>query len=338
MSDAAIQQKLAAMFAANKDEVSVPKIYIDMTGGWETGAVLDEIMFWTLPKKNTGRTSLRVFRDHKLWLAVRRAEWWERKRLTERQADTAIGKLITQGLIEKDVFLFDGKPTVHLRLITSKFAALYAEKLRGFAVQEDDENLIRDIADLYSMMGFPPENVISNLQNGEMLNLQNGEIINSPLQPEKTTREIPQNMPIEWYVQHDLPVPPELIKNNAAEAEAIHEFESAFGFNQLPWDTTSDWQAFKKWVVKIYQSAPADFRDYVEWRDGKGKYDAMSNKQIRLTPRAFMDTGYPTFKASAMYAKKTDEVRPEYKPYKPEERNYVPRPATIKPVIRKPAE
>lgn len=184
MTDAAIQQKLAAMFAANKDEVSVPKIYIDMTGGWETGAVLDELMFWTLPKKNTGKTSLRVFRNEFLWLAVRRSEWWERKRLTERQADNAIGKLITQGLIEKDVFLFDGKPTVHLRLITSKFAALYAEKLQEIAVGEDDENLIRDIADLYTMMGFPPQNVISNLQNGEMLNLQNGEIINSPIQPE----------------------------------------------------------------------------------------------------------------------------------------------------------
>lgn len=159
-----------------------------------------------------------------------------------------------------------------------------------------------------------------------------------PLRVKRVNTATPQNMPIEWYVQHDLPVPPELTQTNAAEVQAIHEFESAFGFNQLPWDTTSDWQAFKKWVVKIYQSAPADFREYVEWRSGNGKYDAMSNKQIRLTPRAFMDTGYPTFKASAMYAKKTDETRPEYKPYKPEEKNYVPRPATIKPVIRKPAE
>lgn len=313
MSDAAIQQKLAAMFAANKDEVSVPKIYIDMTGAWETGAILDEILFWTLPKKNTGRTSLRVFRDQKLWLAVRRADWWDRKRLTERQADTAIGKLVTQGLIEKDVFLFDGKPTVHLRLIMSKFVALYAEKMKEFADQEEDENLIRDISDLYAMMGFPNENVISNLQNGEMLNLQNGEIINSPVQPENTTtKEIPQNMPLDWYVQHNLPIPEGLTANNALEAGALHEFESAFGFSQLPWDTTSDWQALKKWAVKIYQSDPQDFRDYVEWRGGKGKYDAMSNKQIRLTPRAFMDTGYPTFKASAMH--KTDEERGEYRP------------------------
>lgn len=189
--------------------------------------------------------------------------------------------------------------------------------------------------------GSQPTLLVNPLDSGSqptLLEVVNPLDSNHPLTVNEPSRETPKNMPIDWYIQHNLPVPPELTKSNSLEAEALHEFESAFGFNQLPWDTTSDWQAFKKWVVKIYQSAPADFRDYVEWRGGKGKYDAMSNKQIRLTPRAFMDTGYPTFKASAMYAKKTDETRPEYKPYKPEEKNYVPRPATIKPVIRKPAE
>ena len=62
-TEAGVQQKLAAMFAANKDEVSIPKIYIDMTGDWKAAAVLDELLFWTLPKKGTGKTSLRVFRN-----------------------------------------------------------------------------------------------------------------------------------------------------------------------------------------------------------------------------------------------------------------------------------
>ncbi len=183
-AQAAIQQKLAAMFSANKDEVSVPKIYIDMTDDYASAAVLDELLFWTLPKKSTGRTSLRVFKKGALWLAVRRKDWWDRKRLTERQADTAINKLIGLNLIEKDVFLFDGKPTVHLRMNMTTFVKMYGDKMQEIAGQEDDENLIRDISDLYSMMGFPNENVISNLQNGEMLNLQNGEFINSPVQPE----------------------------------------------------------------------------------------------------------------------------------------------------------
>lgn len=208
MNESAIQQKLAAMFAANKDEVCVPKIYIDMVSDLEAAAVLDEIMFWTLPKK--GKTSLRVFRNGSLWLAVRRSDWWERKRLTERQADSAIAKLIKLNLIEKDVFLYNGKPTVHLRMKTAEFVRQYSLKLSELAVEEGDESLIKDISDLYEMMGFPNETVISNLPNGEgaspngeMLNLPNGEFINSPQQPPNTTSRPSSKFsdPL-WDIQH----------------------------------------------------------------------------------------------------------------------------------------
>lgn len=206
-NEAAIQQKLAAIFAANKDEVSIPKIYIDITGDIEAAAVLDELMFWTLPKKGTGKTSLRVFKKGALWLAVRRRDWWDRKRLTERQADSAIAKLVKMELVEKEVFLFDGKPTVHLRMNMTKFTRLYSEKMQEIASQEEDQNLIRDIADLYQMMGFPNETVNSILQNGEMLNLQNGEFINSLQQPENTTigADAP-NLPLEWQIAQEKPI------------------------------------------------------------------------------------------------------------------------------------
>lgn len=187
MTDSAIQHKLAAMFAANKDDVSVPKIYIDMTDDYPAACVLDELLFWTLPKKN-GKTSLRVFRNGSLWLAVRRADWWDRKRITERQADRAIDKLIALDLVEKDVFLFDGKPTVHLRMKMQTFVTMYGDAISAIAIDENDENLTKDLADLYQMMGFPiHQTVISNSPNGEMLNSPNGEIINSPIQPLNTS-------------------------------------------------------------------------------------------------------------------------------------------------------
>lgn len=193
--ETAIQQKLAAIFAANKDDISIPKIYVDMTNDIGAAAVLDEIMFWTLPKRG-GKTGLRVFKDGRLWLAVRRADWWERKRLTARQADTAIEKLVKLDLVEKDIFLFDGKPTVHLRLKTQNFVRLYSEKLSASMkdLPEDEQaELLHDISDLYQMMGFPSqnregnENVISISQNCKMLNLQNREIINIPLHPPTTS-------------------------------------------------------------------------------------------------------------------------------------------------------
>ena len=185
-NESAVQQRLAAIFATNKDEITIPKIYVDMTEDLKAAAVLDELMFWTLPKRNTGKTSLRVYRDGGLWLAVRRSDWWDRKRLSERQSDGAITKLVELDLIEKDVFLFGGKPTVHIRLKMKNFVKMYAEKIQEIT-QEYDENTAGDIADLYEMMGFPNEMVKSNLPNGEMLNLPNGEIINSLQQPPITS-------------------------------------------------------------------------------------------------------------------------------------------------------
>lgn len=118
---------------------------------------------------------------------------------------------------------------------------------------------------------------------------------------------------------------------------ACNEFESALGFGSLPWDSTADWTGLRKFVVKLYQTDAQEFRKFDTWRKGDGKYQGCTNKSIRENPRIFIDTHYPTFKAStAMY--KTDETRPEYKPFVPEERNYVPRPENIKPVIRKTVE
>lgn len=130
-----------------------------------------------------------------------------------------------------------------------------------------------------------------------------------PLRVKRVNTEIHQNMPPEWYIQHDLPIPENLTQRAQIEKAATDEFESAIGFSQLPWDTTKDWQTFKTWVVKIYQSNPSDFRDYAAWRKDSGKYDAMSNKQIRLNPAAFRDTGYPTFKAAQDMSKPIEKDR-----------------------------
>jgi len=118
---------------------------------------------------------------------------------------------------------------------------------------------------------------------------------------------------------------------------ACNEFESALGFGSLPWDSTANWAELRKFIVKLYQSDPQEFRKFEAWRMDAGKYQGCTNKSIRENPVIFKDTHYPTYKAHSTM-RKTDESRPEYQPYKPEEKNYVPRPANIKPVIRKPVE
>ncbi len=95
------------------------------------------------------------------------------------------------------------------------------------------------------------------------------------------------------------------------ELDTLHDFERIFGFGALPWYSNTIWEKFAKFLIK---SGGQWFNDYVIWRNGDGKYKAFSNKKIRETPAAFMDTGYPEYEASKMY-RKTDESRPEYKPF-----------------------
>ena len=98
---------------------------------------------------------------------------------------------------------------------------------------------------------------------------------------------------IENAIATNQPVTPGMLKPE--EHNAPREFERAFGFGELPWDSTQTWQKFKKFVVSVYQSTPRAFAEYVQWREGEGKYRAFSNKKIRETPAAFMDTGWPEF-------------------------------------------
>ena len=106
-----------------------------------------------------------------------------------------------------------------------------------------------------------------------------------------------------------------------AELDTLHDFERVFNFGALPWYSTTVWEKFAKFLIK---SGGQWFADYVQWREGDGKYKAFSNKKIRETPAAFMDTGYPEYEASKMYRKPSE---PAYKPYIAPEGNYVPRPS-----------
>lgn len=190
--ETAALQKYALIKSSAEDIVSVSKIYIDMTGDIEAAMVLDELMFWTCPTKRRG-TGLRVRRDGYLWLAVGRSDWWERKRITERQADRAVRKLEELGLVQKKVMLFGGKTTVHLRVIVKKFFELYAKNTPQFDDEggEDDAN---DLADLYEMMGAIHQTVNPDSPNGKTMDSPNGKTINSPVTVLKTVKgQNPEN-------------------------------------------------------------------------------------------------------------------------------------------------
>jgi hypothetical protein len=149
-------RKYAAIQKAAEETIGCQKIYIDIAGGVPEAFVLDELIFFTLPRPETGKSGLRVWKEGVLWMAVSRAEWWERKRLTPKEADGAIERLLKRDLIFKDHFLFNKQKTTHLRLNVTEFFKRYTEELEKQNPPEDEgDTMLKDIQDLYEMLGIP---------------------------------------------------------------------------------------------------------------------------------------------------------------------------------------
>jgi len=196
---------LATIQEKSKDDVSVAKIYIDICDGdWVAGAILDELIFWTIPKKGTRKTKLRVWKNGKLWLVCSRSEWWDRKRIKERQADRGIAKLIEMKLVEKTISKFSGKPQMHLRIIPKTFFELYMKAIKDEMVDFYEDDIQLELEDLYEMMRWsdspngelPPSdspNGDSDSPNGEIINSPNtSRTVNNPISGEKTATSIPE--------------------------------------------------------------------------------------------------------------------------------------------------
>lgn len=183
-------RRYAAIQKATEDKIGCQKIYVDIAGGIEEAFILDELIFFTLPRPETGKTGLRVWKEGSLWMAVSRSEWWDRKRITAKQADGAIERLVKRGLVLKDYFLFNKQKTTHLRLNVAEFFRRYMEALEEQNPPEDEsDSSLKDISDLYEMMGIPvqdtPEGIPEKVegipvQEGDSLN---GDSINSPHTP-----------------------------------------------------------------------------------------------------------------------------------------------------------
>ena len=137
---------------ASRDIIDFKKTYADMCGDVLAGLMLSEIVYWYLPDR-AGNTKLRVLHADELWIAVRRYDWWERVRLSPREADRAMKVLVDEQIIIKTLYKFDGDPTVHIRLdravFLAKFAATVAEPptnpwLPGNSISPIRENELTD--------------------------------------------------------------------------------------------------------------------------------------------------------------------------------------------------
>lgn len=117
----------------------------------------------------------------------------------------------------------------------------------------------------------------------------------------KESKPIPQNMPIDWYIQHGMPIPAGLTDGAKAETEAVNEFESALGLTTHwnEWDGIKpEWMALKRFVIARHKEDAQAFRQYAAWYKDEGKFTGgMNAMQIRKQPHLFV-TAWDLFKSA----------------------------------------
>lgn len=119
------REQIIALEQSDHKYVRAKKIYIDMAGDLIAGIVLSEVVYWHTPGKG-GKQRLRTIEgESDKWLACRRQGWWERARITARQFDRALDKLVKCGLIVRQLFDYKGQSTLHVRINWVTFETLY---------------------------------------------------------------------------------------------------------------------------------------------------------------------------------------------------------------------
>lgn len=107
------------------DAIKVKRLYVDINeGNWYDAAVFSQIMYWHGRNKETGERRMTIFRDGEFWLAKRYEDWWVECRVNAETAKKAIARMVKRKLLIKKVWLFAGKPMVHLRIDIDAFEVL----------------------------------------------------------------------------------------------------------------------------------------------------------------------------------------------------------------------
>ena len=116
------------------------------------------------------------------------------------------------------------------------------------------------------------------------------------------------------------------------EKEAIDAFEQALNipanWQWHPAKTTDEkvWRDFRAYLLGLYEADPNCFVKYAQWRRKPFAKGAVALTTIKRDPSIFASSWAEYLSSDAMYGSPAEDDRPEYKKYKQEDGNYVPRP------------
>lgn len=105
MSNYSALRSVIKNFSGQDNVVTIPKMYIEVTGDLTAALVLNQVVFWSDKSK---RTDGFFYKSYK--------EWLEETTLTERQVRYAVNKLKEKKIVETKLKKANGAPTLHYKL------------------------------------------------------------------------------------------------------------------------------------------------------------------------------------------------------------------------------
>lgn len=98
-------RSLISSFSGQDRMITIPKIYIELTGEYAAASLLNQIVFWSdKSKRNDGF----FYKTYK--------EWEEELSLSEYQVRRSVEKLEEKGVVETKLKKANGSPTIHYKL------------------------------------------------------------------------------------------------------------------------------------------------------------------------------------------------------------------------------
>ena len=117
MSNYEAIKALIVQTSGQKNTLTIPKIYVELTGDLTTALLLNRIAFYSNKSKRNDGFFYKTYKD-----------WEQEILLTERQVRNSANKLKRIGLIETKIMKANGPPTVHYKLNYDKLVDLILTK------------------------------------------------------------------------------------------------------------------------------------------------------------------------------------------------------------------
>ena len=120
MSNRQMADSLIYSYSGQRRVITVPVLYVELLGDYNSALVLNQIIFWSdITKRKDG------------YFYKTYDEWNEEILLTEYQVRRAVKKLKDLGLIETKVKKANGSPTVHYKIVMENLTSSILKKLKN---------------------------------------------------------------------------------------------------------------------------------------------------------------------------------------------------------------